>query len=48
MASLTRKLSVNGKKKSVTVADSNERLLYVLRNQLGEKGPKFGCGVAQC
>jgi nicotinate dehydrogenase subunit A len=23
-------------------------LLYALRNDLGQKGPKFGCGLAQC
>jgi aerobic-type carbon monoxide dehydrogenase small subunit (CoxS/CutS family) len=42
------KLSVNGKNQVVFVDDDAEPLLYVLRNQLGLKGPKFGCGVAQC
>ena len=41
-------LSVNGTKQVVFVDDDTEPLLYVLRNQLGLKGPKFGCGVAQC
>jgi len=41
-------LSVNGTKQTVFVDDDTEPLLYVLRNQLGLKGPKFGCGVAQC
>ena len=41
-------LSVNGKTQPVSVDDETEPLLYVLRNQLGLKGPKFGCGVAQC
>ncbi len=45
---LTLELSINGTKQSVSVADSNEPLLYVLRNQLGQHGPKFGCGVQQC
>jgi aerobic-type carbon monoxide dehydrogenase small subunit (CoxS/CutS family) len=45
---LTRNLSINGKTQAVSVDDNTEPLLYVLRNQLGEKGPKFGCGVAQC
>ncbi len=45
---LTRILSVNRQEQSVTVADDTERLLYVLRNQLGQKGPKFGCGLSQC
>jgi nicotinate dehydrogenase subunit A len=38
---------LNGQKVSVDVAD-NVRLLYVLRNQLGQKGAKFGCGLGQC
>lgn len=45
---LTRTLSINGQTQSVSVDDDTEPLLYVLRNQLGLKGPKFGCGVAQC
>jgi len=45
---LTLPLSVNGQTQQVTVADSTEPLLYVLRNHLGLKGPKFGCGLAQC
>ena len=32
----------------MTVADDTEPLLYVLRNQVGTKSVKFGCGVAQC
>jgi nicotinate dehydrogenase subunit A len=45
---LTRNLSVNGQRRTVTVADDTERLLFVLREQCGQRGPKFGCGVAQC
>ncbi len=45
---LTLDLYVNGKPNTVTVADSAEPLLYVLRNQVGTQGVKFGCGVAQC
>lgn len=41
-------LYVNNRLKTVTVADGTEPLLYVLRNQVGTKGVKFGCGVAQC
>jgi nicotinate dehydrogenase subunit A len=41
-------LQVNGSEKSVTVRDSDEPLLYVLRNKLRLTGPKFGCGLAQC
>ncbi len=45
---LTLRLKVDGKTRQVSVDDDTEPLLYVLRNQLGLKGPKFGCGVAQC
>jgi nicotinate dehydrogenase subunit A len=45
---LTRNLSVNGQPRTVTVPDDTERLLYVLREQCDQRGPKFGCGVAQC
>jgi len=41
-------LYVNNQFKIVTVADGTEPLLYVPRNQVGTKGVKFGCGVAQC
>jgi nicotinate dehydrogenase subunit A len=46
--SLTRRLTVDGRNRKVTVPDDGEDLLYVLRNQLGPKGPRFGCGVSQC
>ncbi len=40
-------LIVNGKT-SITEANPDTPLLYVLRNDLGLNGPKFGCGLAQC
>ena len=40
-------LKVNGKPFSVEV-DSSTPLLWVLREQLGLTGTKFGCGVAAC
>ena len=40
-------LSVNGKSQQVD-AESDTPLLYVLRDNLGLHGPKFGCGLAQC
>jgi len=40
-------LSVNGLTKTADV-DPNKPLLWVLREDLGVLGPKFGCGVAQC
>jgi aerobic-type carbon monoxide dehydrogenase small subunit (CoxS/CutS family) len=45
---LTVSLYVNNERKTVTVADDTEPLLYVLRNQVGTQAVKFGCGVAQC
>jgi aerobic-type carbon monoxide dehydrogenase small subunit (CoxS/CutS family) len=38
---------VNGKPCKVTVP-SDTPLLYVLANDLGLRGPRFGCGLAQC
>ena len=40
-------LNVNGQKRSVDVPERMP-LLWVLRDTLGLKGTKFGCGVAQC
>jgi len=40
-------LKVNGKSHTVDVEPSTP-LLYVLRNDLGLHGPRFGCGLAQC
>nr|WP_192751091.1 2Fe-2S iron-sulfur cluster-binding protein [Actinopolymorpha pittospori] len=45
---LTRTLNLNKASRTVQVADDGEQLLYVLRNQLGQHGPRFGCGVSQC
>ena len=40
-------LRVNGERKTLSV-DADTPLLYVLRNDVGLNGPKFGCGLAQC
>src|SRR6266513_4481780 len=40
-------LHVNGSIRTVA-ADAETPLLYVLRNDLGLNGAKFGCGLAQC
>lgn len=40
-------LTVNGKVHRVDV-DSNTPLLWVIREQIGLTGTKYGCGVAQC
>jgi nicotinate dehydrogenase subunit A len=44
----TTSLNVNGRAVSVTVDDPDTPLLYVLRNELGLYGPRFGCGLGQC
>jgi isoquinoline 1-oxidoreductase alpha subunit len=40
-------LTVNGKRETVDVP-ADMPLLWVLRDVLDLKGPKFGCGIAQC
>jgi nicotinate dehydrogenase subunit A len=40
-------LKVNGVVHTVS-AEPDTPLLYVLRNDLGLNGPKFGCGLGQC
>jgi nicotinate dehydrogenase subunit A len=41
------RLIVNGQPRDVAV-DPDVPLLYVLRNDLGLTGTKFGCGLGQC
>jgi nicotinate dehydrogenase subunit A len=36
---------VNGATVSITVDDPDAPLLYILRNELGLHGPRFGCGL---
>ena len=40
-------LRVNGRNHTVS-AEAETPLLYILRNDLGLNGPKFGCGLGQC
>lgn len=40
-------LKVNGRTRAVDV-DADTPLLYVLRENLALKGPRFGCGLGQC
>jgi nicotinate dehydrogenase subunit A len=40
-------LRVNGQTHSIDV-DPSTPLLYVLSDDLGLRGPKFGCGLGQC
>jgi len=42
-----KKINVNGKIHTVD-ADPSTPLLWVIREQLGMTGTKYGCGVAQC
>src|SRR5256885_16815586 len=44
----TRTLRVNGKSVTATVDDPATPLLYILRNDAGLHGPRFGCGLGQC
>jgi nicotinate dehydrogenase subunit A len=41
-------LQVNGDTRTVNVRDSQEPLLYVLRDALALTGAKYGCGLGQC
>ncbi|MCC7179956.1 MAG: (2Fe-2S)-binding protein [Acidobacteria bacterium] len=43
----TIKLTVNGEARTVE-AEPSTPLLYVLRNDLDLRGPRFGCGLGQC
>lgn len=40
-------LKVNGKTHTLDI-DPATPLLYILRNDLGLRGPRFGCGLGQC
>src|SRR5262245_38914507 len=40
-------LKVNGKTHTLDI-DPSTPLLYILRNDLGLQGPRFGCGLGQC
>ena len=44
----TKSLNVNGRQVSITIDDPAMPLLYALRDNLALKGPRFGCGLAQC
>ena len=40
-------LTVNGKTHTLDI-DPSTPLLYILRNDIGLEGPRFGCGLGQC
>jgi nicotinate dehydrogenase subunit A len=44
---MPKTIVVNGRRHDVR-ATNDTPLLYVLRNELGLTGPKYGCGLAQC
>jgi nicotinate dehydrogenase subunit A len=39
---------LNGRSARVRVEDPQMPLLYALRDDLGLRGPRFGCGLGQC
>ena len=41
------RLTINGRTHNVDV-DPNTPLLWVIREQVGLTGTKYGCGIAQC
>jgi nicotinate dehydrogenase subunit A len=44
---MSHRITVNGEPHVVEAAPDTP-LLYVLRNDIGLNGPKFGCGLGQC
>ena len=44
---MSTRIAVNGESRVIDAAPDTP-LLYVLRNDLGLNGPKFGCGLGQC
>jgi len=46
-SSSTTSIVVNGTRHEISAAPETP-LLYILRNDLGLTGPKFGCGLGQC
>ena len=41
-------VTVNGSARTLDIRDPEKPLLYALRNDLGLKGAKYGCGLGQC
>jgi nicotinate dehydrogenase subunit A len=44
----TMMTTINGTQRSVALEDEAMPLLYLLRDTLELRGPKFGCGLGQC
>ena len=45
---MSQTLLVNDHTVTVDVDDPDTPLLYVLRDNIGLRGPRFGCGLGQC
>jgi len=45
---ISKTLDVNGARITTSLDDPDMPLLYLLRDNLGLHGPRFGCGLAQC
>jgi nicotinate dehydrogenase subunit A len=45
---MAQTLQLNGHAVTVDVDDPDTPLLYVLRDNIGLRGPRFGCGLGQC
>jgi len=45
---VSKRLTVNGRRVTISIDDPDMPLLYALRDNLALKGPRFGCGLAQC
>jgi nicotinate dehydrogenase subunit A len=45
---ISKTLDVNGARITTSFDDPGMPLLYLLRDNLGLHGPRFGCGLAQC
>jgi len=45
---MSKTLNVNGGRITAMIDDPEMPLLYLLRDNLGLHGPRFGCGLAQC
>ena len=44
----TLRLNVNGEQRTLEGVDDSTPLLWVLRDEMGLVGTKFGCGISQC
>lgn len=45
---ISKTLDINGARITTSLDDPDMPLLYLLRDNLGLHGPRFGCGLSQC